>query len=90
MTTRPGRKPAVAILATGGTIAGSGSSSGRDSAYVSASIGIDDLIAAVPDLGHIADLTGEQLLQIDSVNMDDQGMLTLARRVTRSWPCATT
>lgn len=83
MTARPGRKPAVAILATGGTIAGSGSSSSRDSAYVSASIGIDDLIAAVPGLGHIADLTGEQLLQIDSVNMDDQGMLTLARRTSQ-------
>ncbi|MCW2871879.1 asparaginase domain-containing protein [Actinacidiphila oryziradicis] len=83
MTTHPSRKPTVAILATGGTIAGSGSSSGRDSAYVSASIGIDDLVAAVPGLPHIADLTSEQLLQIDSANMDDQGMLTLARRTSQ-------
>jgi glutamin-(asparagin-)ase len=83
MTTRSNRKPSVAILATGGTIAGSRSSSGSDSAYLAASIGVDDLISAVPGIDRIADLTGEQLLQIDSVNMDDQGMLTVARRTSQ-------
>ncbi|HEY2042810.1 MAG TPA: asparaginase, partial [Jatrophihabitans sp.] len=82
MTVKPIRKAAIAVLATGGTIAGARSSD-NDSHYRAASVGIEDLIATVPGLGALVDVTGEQILQIDSVNMDDQGMLTLARRTSQ-------
>jgi glutamin-(asparagin-)ase len=82
MTIRPSRRPAIAVLATGGTIAGTRSSD-SDSSYRAATVGVEDLIAAVPGLDELGDITGEQVLQIDSVNMDDQGMLTLARRTSQ-------
>jgi L-asparaginase/Glu-tRNA(Gln) amidotransferase subunit D len=53
MTAR-GRPPAVTLLATGGTIAGAGSPSGSGGSYVAGTIGVDDLIAAVPGIDQAA------------------------------------
>jgi glutamin-(asparagin-)ase len=82
MSTQATRRPTIAVLATGGTIAGTRSPDIAGS-YRAATVGVEDLIAAVPGLDELADVTGEQVLQIDSVNMDDAGMLTLARRTSQ-------
>ncbi|KJF80834.1 L-asparaginase 2 [Photobacterium angustum] len=72
--------PNIKILATGGTIAGAGQSA-TGSAYTSGQVGIDALINAVPEMAKIADISGEQVANIGSQDMNDQVWLTLAKRV---------
>ncbi|MCW8328985.1 L-asparaginase 2 [Photobacterium sp. SDRW27] len=72
--------PNIKILATGGTIAGAGQSA-TESNYTSGKVGVDELIAAVPDMTKIADISGEQVVKIGSQDMNDDVWLTLAKRV---------
>ena len=44
----------VTILATGGTIAGSGASATTTVGYTAATVGVDTLIKAVPELSNVA------------------------------------
>jgi len=73
-------KPNVVILATGGTIAGSAESQ-TQAGYDSGQVGVDVLIAAVPQLADIADVTGEQIANVGSQNMSDEVWLKLAKRI---------
>ena len=73
--------PNVTILATGGTIAGTGASSTTTVGYTAATVGVQRLIAAVPELAKVANVTGEQVFQIASENMSNEHWLTLAKRV---------
>lgn len=75
-------KPNIVIVATGGTIAGAGASSANVNAYQSAVVGVDKLIAAVPELRNVANVRGEQLLQIGSESFNNERWLKLARRVS--------
>jgi L-asparaginase len=75
------RLPNVMILATGGTIAGTGATSTTTVGYTAATVGIDTLIKAVPELQKVAHVGGEQVFQIASENMGNEQWLTLARRV---------
>lgn len=61
----------ICILATGGTIAGSGEE-GKETGYTPGSISVDDLIKAVPEIDEIAPLEG---IQICNVNSDDMNSL---------------
>jgi L-asparaginase type II len=76
-----GRLPNVVILATGGTIAGTGATSTTTVGYTAAKIGVDALIKAVPELQKVAHVSGEQVFQIASENMSNDHWLTLAKRV---------
>jgi L-asparaginase len=71
--------PHVVILATGGTIAGAAPTEVQ-SGYQSGQVGVDILIAAVPQLKEIANVTGEQVSNIGSQNMSDVVWLKLAKR----------
>jgi L-asparaginase type II len=71
----------VMILATGGTIAGTGASSTTTVGYTAATVGVDRLIAAVPELAKVASVKGEQVFQIASENMNNDYWLVLAKRV---------
>lgn len=71
----------VTILATGGTIAGSGATSTSTIGYTAATVGVERLIAAVPELKQIANVKGEQVFQIASENMNNDYWLKLAKRV---------
>ena len=73
-------KPKIKILATGGTIAGA-QTSASDIGYKSGTFSVDDLIAAVPPLKDLADLTGEQVANIGSQTMNHDVWLKLAKRV---------
>ncbi|MBC7858956.1 MAG: type II asparaginase [Burkholderiaceae bacterium] len=73
--------PNVVILATGGTIAGSGADSTTTIGYTSATIGVERLIAAVPELKKVANVKGEQVFQIASESMTNDHWLKLAKRV---------
>lgn len=71
----------VMILATGGTIAGTGATSTTTVGYAAATLGVARLIEAVPELKNVANVKGEQVFQIASENMTNDHWLKLARRV---------
>jgi L-asparaginase len=72
--------PTVVVLATGGTIAGAAASDVQ-AAYTSGQVGVDQLLAAVPQAKKLASLRGEQISNIGSQDMNDEVWLKLARRV---------
>jgi L-asparaginase len=73
-------KPHIVILATGGTIAGSAESQ-TQAGYDSGQVGVEVLIAAVPQLSDVAEVTGEQIANVGSQNMNDEVWLKLAKRI---------
>ncbi|MFX0112277.1 type II asparaginase [Bacillus sp. FSL K6-4563] len=73
----------IKVLATGGTIAGSSDSDTDTTGYKSGSLGIDKVIASVPQLKDIANVTGEQVANVGSENVDDALLLKLAKRVNK-------
>jgi L-asparaginase len=75
-----GELPNVVVLATGGTIAGAAASDVQ-AAYTSGQVGVDQLLAAVPQTKKLATLRGEQISNIGSQDMNDEVWLNLARRV---------
>ena len=75
--------PNVMILATGGTIAGTGATSTTTVGYTAAKVGVDRLIEAVPELKKVANVKGEQVFQIASENMNNEYWLKLAKRVNQ-------
>jgi L-asparaginase len=72
--------PNVAVLATGGTIAGAAATDVQVG-YTSGQLGVDQLIAAVPQARKLANLKGEQISNIGSQDMNDDVWLKLATRV---------
>lgn len=73
-------KPRIIILATGGTIAGSGESS-TESAYKAGQLPVDDLLKAVPEIHEYAEIKGEQIANIGSQDMDTETWLKLSNRI---------
>lgn len=74
--------PNVAVLATGGTIAGAGTSA-TGSAYTAGKVSVNHLVAAVPQLAEIANVTPVQVAQIGSQDMSDEVWLTLAKTINQ-------
>lgn len=74
-------KPRIAILATGGTIAGRADKVSATTGYKAGAIGVDVLLDAVPEIGEYASVMGEQISNIDSRDMTDWIWLKLAKRV---------
>lgn len=73
-------KPLVVILATGGTIAGRAASRTDTTGYVAGAVGIEALLAGVPELADFA-LEHEAVAAIDSKDMDAATWQRLAARV---------
>ncbi|ADU39553.1 asparaginase [Variovorax paradoxus] len=74
--------PNVVILATGGTIAGAGASAVNSATYAAAKVGVDKLIAGLPELSKVANVRGEQVFQVASESLTNDNLLTLAKRVS--------
>jgi len=72
--------PTVVVLATGGTIAGAAATDVQ-AGYTSGKVGVEQLLAAVPQAKKLAVLRGEQVSNIGSQDMNDEVWLKLARRV---------
>ena len=76
--------PNIHILATGGTIAGTGTgSSSTQTNYKAGQVAIGTLISAVPEIEKIANVTGEQIVNIGSQDMTDDVWLTLAKTINK-------
>ena len=71
----------VVVLATGGTIAGAGASAANSATYQAAKVGVEQLIAGIPELSTLANVRGEQVMQIASESITNDNLLQLGRRV---------
>ena len=76
-------KPKIVILATGGTIAGSIDNSIATTNYIAGVISIDVLIKTVPQIQNLANISAEQIVNIDSSNMRDEIWLKLAKKINK-------
>ncbi|KEY57362.1 L-asparaginase 2 [Serratia sp. DD3] len=79
--------PNITLLATGGTIAGGGQSA-TQSNYTAGKLGVEALVNAVPELKTVANVKGEQLVNIGSQDMNDEVWLKLAKKINAD--CAKT
>ena len=75
-----GKLPRIVVLATGGTIAGAAASDVQ-AGYTSGQVGVEQLLAAVPQARKLAELRGEQISNIGSQDMNDEVWLKLAGRI---------
>jgi len=73
--------PNIVILATGGTIAGIAGSTTVTVGYSAAAINVESLIKMVPEIETIANITGQQIVQISSQDMNNEIWLTLGKKV---------
>lgn len=74
-------RPSVAVLATGGTIAGTAADETQTTGYKSGVLTADALVASVPSLKKIANITAEQISNVGSENIDNETLLKLAKRI---------
>jgi L-asparaginase len=72
--------PNVVVLATGGTIAGAAATDVQ-AGYTSGQVGVEQLLAAVPQAKKLATLRGEQIANIGSQDMNDEVWIKLATRI---------
>jgi len=73
--------PNITILATGGTIAGIAGNTTATVGYTSAAITVEALIELVPEIETIAKISGQQIVQISSQEMNNDIWLALGKRV---------
>ena len=69
--------PTVCVIATGGTIAGSGSTS-VTTAYKPGVLKVEDILAAVPEVSKIANVEAVQFSNIASQNMSNEMMAKIS------------
>lgn len=71
----------IIILGTGGTIAGVAGSADQTAGYRSGELSVGELLASVPGIDEIANISTEQICNIGSENMTPEIWLLLADRV---------
>ncbi len=75
-------KKRIVVLTTGGTIAGVGES-GKDTGYVSGQVPGADLVASVPELAEYADVSVEEVCNINSDDITDRIWIALVNHVKK-------
>ena len=73
--------PKIKIFATGGTIAGASSSKTDTLSYEAGSIGVQALLDAVPEIHKVAEVTGEQFLNVGSHEVTSKDLLLLSQQI---------
>lgn len=77
-------KPNVVIIATGGTIAGVGTGATDSAIYKASKVGINDIVAGIPQLKSIANIRGEQLFQLNSESFTNETLMAIGKRVSEA------
>ena len=77
----PKRSKKIAVLGTGGTIAGRASRAGDNLGYLAGAVAVGELLEAIPTLAGHTEVFSEQVAQIDSKDMDFATWARLAKRV---------
>ncbi len=72
----------IAIIATGGTIAGTGQI-GKASAYRAGEIGMDEIIETIPMIKDMAHIQVHQIMNIDSNEMNNERWLLLMKTINK-------
>ncbi|KAI8958037.1 L-asparaginase [Daldinia sp. FL1419] len=75
--------PNVTIFATGGTIAGSASSSDQTAGYEPGTLDVDILIDAVPQVWNVSNVRGVQVTNIASSDITPDILLNLTQQIQR-------
>jgi glutamin-(asparagin-)ase len=75
-------KTNIAVIGTGGTIAGQGEAAINTSLYACSVLGIDEILKTMPQARALANLRAEQLLQTGSENFDNTHLLAIGRRLS--------
>lgn len=70
----------IVVLATGGTIAGVGEP-GKNTGYESGQIAVADLVSAVPEICKLAEISAEQICNVNSDDITAEIWLQLAARI---------
>lgn len=70
----------IVVVATGGTIAGVGEK-GKTVAYHAGEISVNDILASIPDVCHLAHISEVQLMNVDSNEMNEENWLLLANTI---------
>ncbi|MGC2036796.1 asparaginase, partial [Paraburkholderia caledonica] len=73
--------PRIAVLATGGTIAGAAADATNTSGYQAGVVGVEQLLAVVPALSTVARIAPEQIASVDSKDMAMPLWTALAQRI---------
>ncbi|SAL44251.1 asparaginase [Caballeronia humi] len=71
----------IAVLATGGTIAGQAGDASKTAGYKAGVVGVDKLLEAVPALSQVAQIHAEQIASIDSKDMSTALWIALSQRI---------
>lgn len=74
--------PKIAILATGGTIAGVGDE-GKSIGYKSGQLSVEDLLASCPEIADMAQIEAHQICNVNSDDITAPIWLDLARTIER-------
>jgi L-asparaginase len=72
-------RPKIVVLGTGGTLAGTSNSKSDNIGYTAATLGIGELLVSIDSLRDLP-LVSEQVVQIDSKDMDDSVWSRLVQR----------
>lgn len=75
--------PSVKIMATGGTIAGRGASA-TEAGYEPSEVAVEELIQNVPEIKDLAEVSGEQVLQVSSQHITPDDWLTIGKAVNQA------
>ncbi|EXJ88747.1 L-asparaginase [Capronia coronata CBS 617.96] len=75
--------PNVTIFATGGTIAGSGSSNTATTGYSIGSVGVLSLVDAVPEVLNISNIAGVQISNVGSEDVTSEILLNLSKYINK-------
>ncbi|RDW89284.1 putative asparaginase [Coleophoma cylindrospora] len=78
--------PNVTIFATGGTIAGSSSSTTATTGYTAGAVGILTLINAVPEILNISNVAGVQISNVGSEDVTSSLLLDMSKQIN-SYVC---
>ncbi|KAH6679392.1 L-asparaginase [Halenospora varia] len=73
--------PNVTIFATGGTIAGTGSSTTATTGYTAGAVGILTLINAVPEILNVSNVAGIQVSNVGSEDVTSTILLRMAKQI---------
>ena len=76
----------IVIIATGGTIAGSGKI-GKATDYHAGKIDIKEIIDSIPTINEVANLKAIQLFNVDSNEMDEKHWLCLTKKINELANC---
>lgn len=73
--------PNITIFATGGTIAGSASSSDQTTGYQAGALGVETLIDAVPEIWNVSNPTGIQVANVGSEAITPAILLNMTKQI---------